>query len=50
MFQRKEQDKTSEEQLSEVEISNLPETEFRVMILKMIEDIRKRMEAPTKKI
>ena len=31
----KEQDKTPEEQLSEVEIGNLPEKEFRVMIVKM---------------
>ena len=29
----KEQDETPEEQLSEVEIGNLPEKEFRVMIL-----------------
>ena len=36
MFQMKEQDKTPEE-LSDVEIGNLPETEFRVMIVKMIQ-------------
>ena len=40
----KEQDKTPEEQLSEGEIGNLPEKEFRVMIVKMIKDLRKRME------
>lgn len=34
MFQIKDQDKTPEE-LSEMEISNLPEKEFRVMIVKM---------------
>ena len=45
MFQFKEQDKTLEEQLSEVEIGNLPEKEFRIMILKMIQELRKRMEA-----
>ena len=28
----KEQDKTPEEQLSEVQIGNLPEKEFRIMI------------------
>ena len=44
IFQMKEQDKTSEEQLSEVEIGNLPEKEFRVMIVKMIQDLGKRME------
>ena len=36
MFQKKEQDKFSE-QLSEVEIGNLPKRELRVMIVKMIQ-------------
>ena len=36
MFQTKEKDKTPEEQLSDVEIGNLPEKEFRIMILQMI--------------
>ena len=40
----KEQDKTPEQQLNEVEIGNLPEKEFRIMIVKMIQDLRKRME------
>ena len=50
MLQTKEQDQTPEEQLSEVEIGNIPEEEFRVMIVKMIQDLRKRMEAQTKKV
>ena len=33
-----------------MEIGNLPEKEFRVMIVKIIQDLRKRMEAQTKKI
>ena len=45
-----EQDKTPEEQLNEVETSNLPKTEFRVMIVKMLQDLGKRIEAQTKKI
>ena len=40
----KEQDKTPEKQLNEVETGNLPEKEFR-MIVKMIQDLGKRMEA-----
>ena len=44
----KEQDKTPEKQLNEVEIGNLPGKEFRVMIVKMIQDIRKKMEAKIK--
>ena len=50
MFQMNEQDKTPEEQLSEAEIGNLLEKEFRVMIVKMIQELRKRIEAQTKKI
>ena len=46
----KEQDKPREKQLNEVEIGNLPEKEFRIMIVKMIQDLRKRMEANIKKM
>ena len=46
----KEQDKTPEEQLSKIEIGNLTKKEFRVMIVKMIQDLRKRIEAQTEKI
>ena len=46
----KEQDKTPEKQLNEVEIGNLPEKVFRIMIVKMIQDLRKRMEAKTEKM
>ena len=37
----KEQDKTPEKQLNEVEIGNHPEKEFRIMIVKMIQDFGK---------
>ena len=49
-YQMKEQAKTPEKQLSEVEIGNLPEKEFRIMIVKMIQDLGKRMEAKTEKM
>ena len=45
----KEQDKTPEKQLNEVEIGNLPE-ELRIMIVKMIQDLGKRMEAKIEKM
>ena len=45
MYQMKEQDITPEKQLNEVEIGNLPEKEFRIMIVKMIQDPGKRMQA-----
>ena len=44
MSQKKGQDKTPEK-LNEVEIGNLPEKDFRITIVKMIQDLRKRMEA-----
>ena len=46
----KEQDTTLEKQLNEVEIGNLPEKESRIMIVKMIQDLRKRMKAKIKKM
>ena len=42
MYLMKEQDKTPEKQLNEVEIGNLPEKGFRIMIVKMIQDLGKR--------
>ena len=42
-------DKTQEKQLNEVEIGNLPEKEFR-MIVKMIQDLGKKMEAKIEKM
>ena len=42
MYQMKEQDKTPEKQLNKVEIGNLPEKAFRIMIVKMIQDLRKK--------
>ena len=50
MYQMKEQDKTPEEQLNEVEIGNLPEKEFRIVIVKMIQDLGKTMEAKIEKM
>ena len=50
MLQTKEQDKTPEKQLNEVEIGNLPEKEFRIMTVKMIQDLGKRMEAKIEKM
>ena len=50
MFQMKEQDKTPEEQLSDMEIGNVPKKEFRVMIVKMIQELRKRMDTQSEKL
>ena len=43
MFQMKEQDKALEE-LSEVEINNLFGKEFKVMIIRMLNELRRRKD------
>jgi len=40
----KGEDKTPEKQLNEVETGNLPEKEFRIVIVKMIQNLGKTME------
>ena len=41
MFQMKAQGKTPEERLSELETGNLPDKEFKVKIVKMIQELKK---------
>ena len=45
MSQMKEQGKNIQDQINEEEIGNLPEKEFKVMIVKMIQNLGNRMEA-----
>ena len=49
-LQMKDKDKIPQDQINEGEISNLPKKEFRVMIVKMIQDLRNRMEEWIEKI
>ena len=44
MSQMKRQDKAPEKQLKKVEIDNVPESEFRIMTVKMIQGLGKRMK------
>ena len=44
MSQMKGRDKTPEKILNEVEIGNVSEKEFRILIVKMIQDLRNRTE------
>ena len=44
----KRQDETPQKQLNEVELGNAPEKEFRIMIMKMIQGLRKRMRNSSK--
>ena len=48
--QVKEHDKCPPNQTKEEEIGSLPEKEFRIVIVKMIQDFGKRMEAQIKKM
>ena len=43
MSEMKGQDKALGKQLHELETCNLPQREFRIVIVKMVQDLRKRM-------
>ena len=45
MFQMKEQDKIPEEKLSEVDTANLTKKEFGVVIIQIIKELGRRMDA-----
>ena len=44
MLQMKEQGKNLQDQINKDEIGNLPEKEFRLITVKMIQNLRNRME------
>ena len=44
MFQTKEQDKTSQKELNEVNISKLFDTDFKIMIIQMLTKLERRMD------
>ena len=48
--QMKEQSRNSQDQINEEEISNLPEREFRIMIVKMLQRLENRMEKNARNI
>ena len=48
--QMKEQGRNSQDQINVEEISNLPEREFRIMIVKMLQRLENRMEKMQEKI
>ena len=50
MYQSKKQGKNLQHQINEEELGKLPEKEFRIMIVKMIQNLGNRMEAQTEKI
>ena len=50
MFQTKEQDKTPKEELSEVEVGNLHNKEFKVTMIRMLKELRRRMDEHSEKM
>ena len=44
MFQMKEQDKTPENDINEMEINNQPDKEFKVMVIKMLTELGRRID------
>ena len=50
MFQRNEQSKNLKDQINDKERGNLHEKEFRIVIVKMIQNLGNRMEVWIKKI
>ena len=44
MTQMKEQGRNSQDQINKKKISNLPEREFRLMMLKVLQSLENRME------
>ena len=50
MTQIREQEKTPEKQLSDLEIISLHEKDFRLMIVKMIQDTENKLEAKIGKL
>ena len=50
MLQTKDQGKNLQDEINEEKIGNLPEEEFRVMVVKMIQNLGNRMEAWSEKI
>ena len=50
MFHKKEQDKTPQEKIHDTDIGNPTKKECRVMIIKMIKEFRRRVDAQSEKL
>lgn len=50
MVQKKEYDKIPEQQQSETELDNILKKEFRTLIIKLIQELRERMDAQDEKL
>ena len=50
MFQMEEQDKIPGEELNEVEISDLPNKEIKVLAIEMTKEVERRMDEQNRKV
>lgn len=50
IFQVKKQDKTSEKDFNEIEKSNVPDKEFKLIVIKMFTELRRRPDEHSKNI
>ena len=50
MLQKKEQGKYPQDEINEEQIGNLPKKDFRVMIVKRIQDLKNRVQAWIEKV
>ena len=50
MCQMKEKDKTPGKELNEREISNLPDTEFKTLVIRMLNELRGRIDELSKNL
>lgn len=50
MFQTEEQEETSEKELKEMKIRNLPDKQLKVIILNMFTELRRKMEEHTENL
>lgn len=49
MFPTKEQDKSLKKDLNKIEVNNLPDKQFKVIIIKVLTNLRRRKEEHSKK-
>lgn len=50
VFQPKEEDKSLKKDLNKMEVNNLPDKQFKVIIIKMLINLRRKMEEHNKKL
>ena len=50
MFQIKEQNKSSEKELNDPEINNLPDKEYKIMVIRMLTELSRSIGEPSENV